>query len=272
MQSTADLCSLWCQVIGGSVQVTDVAAAGPPPVQYGQHSSNYVPDGAVEVRCLVGPGSQPANLTSRVVARCSVTSVSKCVRYAYMDPPAATQLIEAPLEAAIRKGWDPLPGSDPSSVHPLKVTLISSDDLAANKTKADSGAAGGARRSSIQGVQDSADVAALLEAAKSDNREEVVRLINEVGVAVDACVAQYRRTALHWACEGGLVELCTCLLEHHADVNFLDRTGASALHRAAWNDHPAIIELLLANGANKLQPDEDGETPLQGKLPRSIIC
>ena len=40
MQSTADLCSLWCQVFRGSVKVTDVAAARPPPVQYGQHSSN----------------------------------------------------------------------------------------------------------------------------------------------------------------------------------------------------------------------------------------
>ena len=104
----------------------------------------------------------------------------------------------------------------------------------------------------------------MIEAAKSGDCKDVLHSIQVVGVSVDACVQQYRRTALHWACESGNIELCGLLIEQQALVDFKDRSGATALHWAAWNGHPEVIKLLLANGANKYVKDNDSETPAEG--------
>lgn len=116
----------------------------------------------------------------------------------------------------------------------------------------------------MQDCEDSSNVSALIEAAKNGDIHGVLGLIEGVGVEVDACVAQYRRTALHWACERGHMELCETLIGHQADVNFTDRNGATPLHWAAWNGHPEVVKLLLSKGADKYLEDKDCETALQG--------
>ena len=53
------------------------------------------------------------------------------------------------------------------------------------------------------------------------------------------------------------------LLTMNADIN--DRTkvgGATPLHRAAYNGHNKLVELLLAKGANVNVKGEEGITPL----------
>jgi len=53
------------------------------------------------------------------------------------------------------------------------------------------------------------------------------------------------------------------LLEAGAPVNQQTAAGgATALHRAAYMGHGAIISLLLSHGADAMLQDADGETPL----------
>ena len=67
----------------------------------------------------------------------------------------------------------------------------------------------------------------------------VTKLLDE-GSSPDAHVPQYKRTALHWSGEMGHVDVCVCLIERGATVNFQDRTGATPLHKAAWNGHAQV--------------------------------
>eukprot|EP00656_Telonema_subtile_P032901 TRINITY_DN3620_c0_g1_i1.p1 TRINITY_DN3620_c0_g1~~TRINITY_DN3620_c0_g1_i1.p1 ORF type:complete len:223 (+),score=44.70 TRINITY_DN3620_c0_g1_i1:195-863(+) len=116
----------------------------------------------------------------------------------------------------------------------------------------------------LAGVEESRDTSGFLEAAKNGDLKEVIGYLEGVGVPVDTCVSQYRRTALHWACEGGHYEICKTLVEHAADVNFRDKNGATPLHWASWNGHSEVVKLLLASGADKRIEDVDRETALAG--------
>ena len=119
-------------------------------------------------------------------------------------------------------------------------------------------------------VEESRDISAFIEAAKSGDLEAVTGFVEGVGLDVDACVAQYRRTGLHWACEGGNLEMCQALIDYAADVNFADKNGATPLHWAAWNGHAEVVKLLLASGADKHLEDGDRETPLQGASNKDV--
>jgi len=103
---------------------------------------------------------------------------------------------------------------------------------------------------------------AFLDAAKAGDVDGVVGHLEGVGTPVDACVPQYRRTALHWACEGGHRDVCVALIDAQADVNFWDRSGATPLHWAAWNSHVGICELLVEHKADPFAKDNDNETAL----------
>eukprot|EP00019_Armaparvus_languidus_P005129 CAMPEP_0168596482 /NCGR_PEP_ID=MMETSP0420-20121227/10044_1 /TAXON_ID=498008 /ORGANISM="Pessonella sp." /LENGTH=591 /DNA_ID=CAMNT_0008633049 /DNA_START=69 /DNA_END=1844 /DNA_ORIENTATION=+ len=59
-----------------------------------------------------------------------------------------------------------------------------------------------------------------------------------------------KRTALHLAAEEGHMETVKLLLTHGADVNALDRWGATPLAGATANFHPEIATLLRENGAH----------------------
>jgi ankyrin repeat protein len=52
------------------------------------------------------------------------------------------------------------------------------------------------------------------------------------------------------------------LLNHGADVNALDGEGNAAIHWAAADAEPTILQLLLENGARVDIPNEYGDTPL----------
>jgi ankyrin repeat protein len=72
----------------------------------------------------------------------------------------------------------------------------------------------------------------------------------------------HRRTPLHWASIMGRHAVATELLAHKADVHALDARFRSPLHWAARHCHVETVEVLLQAGANPLQCDADGLTPL----------
>ena len=95
---------------------------------------------------------------------------------------------------------------------------------------------------------------ALVWAAKS-NRVDVMPLLVAGGARVDA--EPYRGTPLLWAAANGYVEAVGWLLDHGADANqratfggLSHGEGVTALHLAAQSDHAAMVELLLARGAD----------------------
>lgn len=67
------------------------------------------------------------------------------------------------------------------------------------------------------------------------------------------------------------------LLAANADVNVTNASGASALHRAAYQNHLAVVEVLVAAGANlELKDHSFGSTPLHaaavGAATSSVDC
>jgi ankyrin repeat protein len=101
---------------------------------------------------------------------------------------------------------------------------------------------------------------ALVWAAKSD-RVSVMPLLVERGARTNA--DPYRGTPLIWAAATGQVNAARWLLENGADINLRATfggpshgSGVTALHLAAQNDKVAMVELLLARGADPTIEDE----------------
>ncbi len=101
----------------------------------------------------------------------------------------------------------------------------------------------------------------------------VVRLLLKAGA--DPNAENHRRaTPLHYACDprpksGGVwdpssqAEIIRLLVHYNADLDHVDRGGASALHRAVRARSPAAVLQLLKFGASvHLQLAKGGSTPL----------
>jgi uncharacterized protein len=69
--------------------------------------------------------------------------------------------------------------------------------------------------------------------------------------------------------EPDVVTAVTLLLDRGANVNDVSlATGDTALHGAAGDDMPAVIQLLVERGASLSARNKDGQTPLDLTLPR----
>src|SRR5215510_11830792 len=77
--------------------------------------------------------------------------------------------------------------------------------------------------------------------------------------------------------ESEAIEAVAMLLDHGADVNGVNNEGDTAMHGAAYNIYPRVVELLAKRGADPKiwgKPDKFGRTPLflaegyAGRLPR----
>lgn len=107
----------------------------------------------------------------------------------------------------------------------------------------------------------------LQRACADGNLALVKSLIVNRGANVNAMTGVRGMTPLIWACERGHVEVAQFLLDHGANVNYHrpnNRIETRPLMRAACNNHPAMVRLLLERGAN---PEarvltENGDTPL----------
>lgn len=79
-------------------------------------------------------------------------------------------------------------------------------------------------------------------------------------------------TALHWACDGGSIEVARVLIEDGgADHRLQNVDGLTPLHMACACDHEDVARFLLAKGASPYISDEDGCTPLDLASPRLRI-
>jgi ankyrin repeat protein len=77
--------------------------------------------------------------------------------------------------------------------------------------------------------------------------------------------------------ESEALEAVNMLLDHGADINAVNSDGDTAMHGAAYNIYPRVVELLAKRGADPKiwsKPDKFGRTPLfiaegyAGRLPR----
>jgi len=72
-----------------------------------------------------------------------------------------------------------------------------------------------------------------------------------------------KSTPLHLALESGAIDCAEILLRKGADVNMLDSSGDTVLHKAALGGNAAIINLLISQwGAAFDRPNQRGELPI----------
>jgi ankyrin repeat protein len=72
-----------------------------------------------------------------------------------------------------------------------------------------------------------------------------------------------RATALSYAAQQGQMRIALRLLDAGADVNRADNEGITPLMWAVQGEHPEMVRLLLARGANPAIRDHEGQTARQ---------
>ena len=100
----------------------------------------------------------------------------------------------------------------------------------------------------------------LLEACRRGDVESLRRAAN-FGPLDLRLADECGRTALHWAADGGHVEVAMALIKMGADVDAADDDGQTALHYAATCERAEMCRLLLESGADPDAEDADGDTP-----------
>jgi len=101
----------------------------------------------------------------------------------------------------------------------------------------------------------------LWPAAKVGNMSRIQKLLADGKPATAQDRSGY--TALHYAARNDHLDVCTTLLGARADVNAVTKSGrATALHRAAYMGHTSVVQLLLKCEANPALRDSDGHTAL----------
>jgi ankyrin repeat protein len=126
----------------------------------------------------------------------------------------------------------------------------------------------------LQLLEDGADINArgttwgsAFAAAAAGGRGNIVELLLEKGVDVNAATFSDGGTALQAAAEGGHLEVVERLLEKGADVDAAaaDVSGRTVLQAAAGGGHLEVVEWLLEKGAdiNAAAADDYGRTALQ---------
>ena len=86
----------------------------------------------------------------------------------------------------------------------------------------------------------------------------MANLLIRNGARVNATM-HHRRTPLFYAIRGGHLETVRLLLEHEADVNWLDENNISPLiYAVQHNSHIPVVKVLLDKGADPTLPDGEG--------------
>lgn len=83
-------------------------------------------------------------------------------------------------------------------------------------------------------------------AAHTGNALAVNRLL--VGTSDSAFTSPWCQSPLHVAAAAGHVQVLSTILDHSVRCRDRDRIGRTALHYAAMNDHPAVVDKLLSAG------------------------
>ena len=93
-----------------------------------------------------------------------------------------------------------------------------------------------------------------------------VKVLLEQGV--DPNLVYNTNTALTYAARDGFIDIARLLVDHGADVNWIDGERVTPLILASFKDHIEIVKLLLAHGADVTVRDQWDRTALDYALRR----
>lgn len=96
-------------------------------------------------------------------------------------------------------------------------------------------------------------------AAQKGDLKSVERFLKENPELLNIGDISEGRTPLHWACQGGSVEVATFLIKKAAKVHAKDMDGQEPLHCATREE---IARILINRGANGTEKDNYGRIPL----------
>ena len=99
-----------------------------------------------------------------------------------------------------------------------------------------------------------------MEAVRENDLENVLELLR-AGAGVNQPDPGDTGVPLHYAVHSSPA-IVEALLAHGAEINLKGRGGSTALHIAAASAKPVIVELLIARGAELNIRDDEGKTPL----------
>ncbi|MGB0561003.1 MAG: ankyrin repeat domain-containing protein [Spirulinaceae cyanobacterium] len=106
---------------------------------------------------------------------------------------------------------------------------------------------------------------ALIEATKANHREQVQRLLAQ---GVDPNTVVHTNTALTYAARDGHLAIARLLINHGADVNWIDGEGVTPIILSSFKGHVALTRLLLAHDADITVRDQWNRTALDYALRR----
>jgi ankyrin repeat protein len=101
----------------------------------------------------------------------------------------------------------------------------------------------------------------IFDAARQGDASTVHRLLESDPSLVTA-TDEDRRTALHYAAQGGRYEAAAVLLDAGAEIDAREEDDETPLHYAAWRSQVSVGRLLIARGANLEARNHWGRTPL----------
>ncbi|GFF30153.1 putative ankyrin repeat protein RF_0381 [Aspergillus udagawae] len=102
----------------------------------------------------------------------------------------------------------------------------------------------------------------VLQRAISGNHINIVRLLLDAGVDVNAQESLHGHTDLLKAAHWGADDSLRLLLKAGADASAVGYDGRNALHLAATMGHESTVKLLLKEGVDSSAQDNQGYTPL----------
>jgi len=102
----------------------------------------------------------------------------------------------------------------------------------------------------------------LVGVAASNDRDDIIQLLADRGMNIEAMGAFNGETALMEASRSGKLNAVDTLLKKGANVNATDKDGRTALILAARNGNAAVVKTLLKSGAKTDVKDIHGMTAL----------
>jgi Ankyrin repeats (3 copies)/Ankyrin repeat len=90
---------------------------------------------------------------------------------------------------------------------------------------------------------------------------QMVKLLVENNADVNQLSTQSLESPLHAACINNCTEIAGYLLARTANPNLITASGQTALHLAAQNNNPELVQLLLDGGADKTIKNCARQTP-----------
>ncbi|KAF5000342.1 hypothetical protein FGRMN_1810 [Fusarium graminum] len=88
-----------------------------------------------------------------------------------------------------------------------------------------------------------------LQMAVINNHLNVIQWLLEHGADISHRVGEDKKTALHYACSYGLIDVVKLLIAHKANIHVVDAYSNTPLLQACWDPQPDIFSLLHDEGA-----------------------